>query len=194
MTAAGRRGRPRSADTNDLLLAATMAVLREVGYHGLTIEAVAARAGVGRPTVYRRWANKEQMVVSALAAAVSHEDGPDTGDPIENLRLRVVGLSRHLHETGLGPIVLGVYAAAQSSTGLAEALREGYLGPGTQWLVRTVDEAIARKQLRADVDVELVRNLLFGPALYHLVLAGEPASDHLAATMFAAALPGLRPD
>lgn len=192
MAKTGRRGRPRSADTDDLLLATTMSLLREVGYHGLTIEAVAARAGVGRPTVYRRWTNKDHLVVAALAAAVSHEDAPATGDPIENLRLRVVSLSRHLHQTGLGPIILGVYAAAQSNPDLAEALREGYLEPGTQWLASTVEQAIARKRLPADVDIELVRNLLFGPALYHLVLAGEPATDRLATAMFTAAIQGLR--
>ena len=59
-------GRPRDARHDQAILAATLEILQEQGYGGLTIEGVAARAGVGRPTIYRRWPSKPALVVAAL--------------------------------------------------------------------------------------------------------------------------------
>ena len=61
-----RPGRPRDARRDEAILNATLALLQERGYQGLTIDGVAASAGVGRPTIYRRWSSKPSLVVAAL--------------------------------------------------------------------------------------------------------------------------------
>ncbi|BDH58474.1 hypothetical protein MTP03_34130 [Tsukamurella sp. PLM1] len=79
-------GRPRSAAAERAIVDATLAELDEAGYQGLTIGGVAQRAGVGRPTIYRRWPDKDALVVGALIATVPDLTTPSTGDPVGDLR------------------------------------------------------------------------------------------------------------
>ena len=65
------RGRPRSVEANDAILAAAIALVREVGYDNVTIEAIAGRAGVGKATIYRRWPSKEPLIADAIGGIVS---------------------------------------------------------------------------------------------------------------------------
>ena len=74
-----RPGRPRNESYDGSILDAAMAILLEDGYPGLTIDGVAARANVGRPTIYRRWSSKPALVVAALARSTGLAPAPDTG-------------------------------------------------------------------------------------------------------------------
>ena len=78
-------GRPRNERYDDLILDATMAILLEEGYPGLTIDGVAARAKVGRPTIYRRWPSKPALVIAALARSTGLAPAPDTGSLRDDL-------------------------------------------------------------------------------------------------------------
>ena len=78
-------GRPRDASRDEAILTATVALLRRRGYPGLTIEGVASEAGVGRPTIYRRWASREALVLDAAATLVPQPDVPDTGSVRDDL-------------------------------------------------------------------------------------------------------------
>src|SRR5579864_4738110 len=77
----GRRspGRPRDPGYDKAILGATLEILFEKGYAGLTIDGVAAKTGVGRPTIYRRWASKPALVIAALSQSVGLSPTPDTG-------------------------------------------------------------------------------------------------------------------
>src|SRR4051794_23872567 len=100
LDASGRRpGRPRDARHDEAILEATMALLSEAGYARLTIDGVAARAGVGRPTIYRRWPSKPALVVAALLHApqiqVPHADtGSLRADLIKVLRHQITLMNR----------------------------------------------------------------------------------------------------
>src|ERR1700748_2151300 len=74
-----RPGRPRDPDYDKVILDATLEILFAKGYAGLTIDGVAARTGVGRPTIYRRWSSKPELVIAALAQTVGLSPAPDTG-------------------------------------------------------------------------------------------------------------------
>src|SRR3954469_20871643 len=80
------RGRPRSSDAHDAILTSAVALIREVGYDDVTMEAIAQRAGVGKATLYRRWTAKEPLVVEAIGRIVSHVPIPDTGTMRADLR------------------------------------------------------------------------------------------------------------
>src|SRR5678816_872365 len=88
------RGRPRSAEANDAILSAAIALVREVGYDDVTVEAIADRAGVGKATIYRRWPSKEAIVTEAIGRIVSVIPIPDTGTLRGDLRLLMRSTAR----------------------------------------------------------------------------------------------------
>jgi AcrR family transcriptional regulator len=169
------RGRPRDAAADDAILKTTLELLAEVGLHGMTIEAIAARAGVSRPTVYRRWRNREEIVIAALTAAVRPLRDPDTGDTQRDLFLMLSALAHDLDER-VGSSVLGVHAALRTDSAFAAALRKRYLGPRAKVLSGVLTRGVRRAELRADLDPEIMRDLLFGPAIYRLLITGTPMS------------------
>jgi Bacterial regulatory proteins, tetR family len=89
-----QRGRPRDANVENAILNAAVAILNEVGYNDLSIEAVASRARVGRPTVYRRWPSKLDLVVDAVVRLVPAVSAPDTGDVFTDLEELISETSR----------------------------------------------------------------------------------------------------
>ena len=85
LPAARRQGRPRDPAVDEAILTATLEVVTDLGFGGLTVEAVAAKAGVGKATIYRRWSTKEELVVAVAEELMSHETLPDTGSLREDL-------------------------------------------------------------------------------------------------------------
>ncbi|HET7638015.1 MAG TPA: helix-turn-helix domain-containing protein, partial [Ktedonobacteraceae bacterium] len=90
-----KAGRPRSAQSHRAILEATLALFAEVGLQGLSIEAIAERAGVGKTTIYRRWSSKEDMIKDALDLFRSGNPIPDTGN-IRNDLLYIAKEAREL--------------------------------------------------------------------------------------------------
>ena len=174
MTAALRPGRPRSVEADEAIVDAALAVFAEEGFDGLTMEAVAARAGVGKATVYRRYPGKAELVIraaSCLSAAEAPE--PDTGSLRGDLQAIARNLVHLLTATVAGRCVPELVAALPRCAQLAGehgrfiAARRGHT-------VRAVHRAVARGELPAGTDAELVADLLSGPIFYrHLVLRGR---------------------
>ncbi len=159
-----------------------MELLGELGYQALTIEAIAARAGVGRPTVYRRWRTREEIVIAALTRFVRPLRDTGSGQVRDDLYQMLADLVSDL-DARVGPSVLGVHAAIRPDSPLAEALLDRYLRPRAAILSRLFARGQALGQLRADLSEGTLRNLIFGPPIYHLLLTGEPMSpDELRVT------------
>src|ERR1700710_2802836 len=105
-----RAGRPRDPSRDEAIVAATLAIFAEEGYAGVTIEGVAARAGVGKATVYRRWVSKEQLVVDAVKLGCHLTDHlPDTGDVRADLASMLHGLIDKLRSDN-GPVLVAFMA------------------------------------------------------------------------------------
>jgi AcrR family transcriptional regulator len=172
------RGRPRDEAVDRRVLSATMDLLSEVGLHGLTIESVAARARVGRPALYRRWRSRDEVVVAALISTVRPLVDADTGDTRRDLLRMVQGLVHDL-DAHRGRGVLGVHASIRPGTPLARALRERYLGPREVSLSAVLQRGLQRGTIRGDLEPEVVRDLLFGPPIYHLLITGAPMGEQL---------------
>ena len=171
-----RPGRPRQQAVDEAITAATLAVLTERGFTGLTIALVATRAGVSRPTVYRRWPGKEDLVVDALAATVPVPDPPDTGDLWQDLAVTVRTGIDGLGATPVGPVVIGVLAASAQNPVLADALAERYLRPRVGAVEALIERGVRSGVLRSDVSPAVVRDLLLGPLVYRWLISGEPLS------------------
>lgn len=172
-------GRPRSERAHRAILSATMDLLADQGYEGLTMEAIAERAGVGKATVYRRWKEKEAVVAAAVEGAVRRITVPDTGA----LRTDLLHLMRRavsLYRGQAGRIVPGLVSAMARSDALARSVREGFLATRRSALRDVLRRGIERGELRGDIDLELALDFLGGPLFYRLLVTGGALDDDLA--------------
>lgn len=171
MSDALRPGRPRSPAADQAIVDAALAVFAEEGFDGLTMEAVAARAGVGKATVYRRYPGKAELVIRA-ASCLSAAEAPeaDTGSLRGDLQAIARNLVYLLTETVAGRCVPELVAALPRCAQLAGEHRR-FIAARRRLTVRAMDRAVARGEIGEHVDTSLVADLLAGPIFYrHLVL------------------------
>ncbi len=179
--AIGRRlmGRPRSADATEAILAATLEQLTDAGAAGLSMDVVAQRAGVGKATIYRRWASKEALVLDALRTAIEPIPVPDEG----SLRADLIAYTDELVErfrAGRGSDVLPHLVAASCHDDELRASLDDYVRGGQSTLRLLLRRGIDRGELLADTDVDLAVEAILGPIFYRHLLSGEPVDRALA--------------
>lgn len=161
-------GRPRSADAARRISAAVLEVLHAHGPAAVTVESVAAASGVAKTTIYRRFANREDMLRSTLSALIDHPGAPPDGPPREKLRWALDGTWRQMADV-LGP---GGLAAMLDTDGPYALLLRGVIGPYTDALAELVRADIGAGALRDDLDAEACVSLLVGAYLGELVRRG----------------------
>jgi AcrR family transcriptional regulator len=174
-------GRPRDARADRAILDATLDLIAELGVHEFRTEDVAARAGVGKGAIYRRYGSKDELVTAAIAALV-HEEivVPDTGSTREDLLVlmrEVVELYRGSLAARLMPNLVEAMARKPE---LARAVRDGFLAGRRAALADVLRRGIQRGDLRADLDLELALDVLGGPLFYRLLVTGGPIDEQLA--------------
>lgn len=198
MTSTGYLGsRPggRSARVRAAVRAATLAELAEKGYAGLTVENVAARSGVHKTTVYRRWQGVEGLITDALEMA-SEEPWPipDTGSLRGDLRALARLVLTGFADPEEGPVSTAFIAAAMENPAAAHALH-GFLISRHDQAARIVTRAVARGEVPAEVDPAEVVRATVAPLYYRLFISREPVdaatADRAADAALAAALSGV---
>ena len=174
----GQRGRPRSQEADRAILAATLELLASKGLAAMSIEEVAARAGVGKATIYRRWPSKGLLALDAFVAAFREQQAlPDTGTLRGDLVAALRAWVRAVTTTSMGPMLTGLIAEAQHDRELREAWRDRVLEPLRSQHRIMLDRAIARGEIPASVDREVVLDLFFGAAQHRLLLGHLPLTD-----------------
>jgi AcrR family transcriptional regulator len=172
-----RRGRPRSSRADKAILEAASEIVIGSGLAAMTIEGVAERAGVGKASIYRRWPSKGALafdaVVDTILAALHT---PDTGSLEGDLALVAVGWIRLSNNRRGGRTVAHLIAEVQSDADLAVAWRERFVNRIRRERRPIVERAIARGEIPAASDPELILDLLYGP-LYHRYLNGHLPLD-----------------
>ncbi len=177
----GKRGRPRSEDADRAILAAATGLLAERGLGGMSMEEVAARAGVGKATVYRRWPSRGALALDAFLAEFSRQQPlPDTGTFRGDLLAALRGWIRSVTRTPAGRMLAGLVAEAQRDPGLASAWRERVLEPLRASNTVLVRRAIDRAEIPAGTDADVVLDLLFGSAYHRLLQGHRPLTDQFA--------------
>ena len=172
------RGRPRSQEADRSILAAAVELLAERGLAAMSIEEVAARAGVGKATIYRRWPSKGLLALDAFVTSFRAEQPlPDTGtlrgDLLEALHAWVRAVTR----TPMGRLLADLIAEAQHDPELRAAWRDRVLEPLRSQHRIMLDRAIARGEIPATVDREVVLDLFFGAAQHRLLLGHLPLTE-----------------
>jgi AcrR family transcriptional regulator len=169
------RGRPRSAARDDAILTAAVDALRRHGYSRMSMEGVAAAAGVSKPTLYLRYGSKAELAAAAFARVRLGGVPAPTGD----LRADLVAQLRHLRSSldGLGMALVGVCLAEEDHLpDLIDELRARSLRPGRQLMRDALADAQERGDLPPDADLETAIEIAFG-AYYARYIAGEPFDD-----------------
>jgi len=170
---AARAGRPRSAQAEAAILAAAIELLLEHGFEAMSIGQLAARAGVGKATIYRRWSSKLEVVIAALAQLSPPPPAVDTGstvgDLLELISRRVADMTR----TGRHLLIPRLTAELRNNPELRDPLVEKVVAPGLAPVRAIFERGIERGELRADLDPDLAVDLVAGPFIYRLVRGAE---------------------
>jgi len=182
----------RSERSRRAILEATIDLVAELGYEKASIEGIARRAGVGKQTIYRWWPSKGAVVLEALNESLSAVVGfPDTGDIVEDLRVQMTGVSQ-LFRTELGAVYKGLIAAAQSDPALSRAHVEQLIQPAIVAFRKRLAVAHQRGELRSDIDIQAMIDMLWGALYYRLLLHVTPLETRQVDEVLKIAFEGLR--
>ena len=190
---AAQRGRPRSQEADRAILTATVELLAERGLAAMSIEEVAARAGVGKTTIYRRWPSKGLLALDAFVASVREEQPlPDTGTLRGDLLAALYAWVRAVTQTPMGSMLTGLIAEAQHDAELRGAWRDRVIEPLRSQHRIMLDRAIARGEIPSGVDRDVVLDLFFGAAEHRLLLGHLPMSAEFIAEVVDVILAGIQ--
>ncbi|MDE1163782.1 MAG: TetR/AcrR family transcriptional regulator [Acidobacteriaceae bacterium] len=176
-------GRPRSQAAHDAVLKAALRLVTKRGFRSVSVNDIAAEAGVGKMTLYRHWPNKAALVMDSLLALIGSEtDFPDTGNALERLRQQL-DLQAAFFRSARGNLIRSLVAEAQSDPQLSIAFRERWLDPRREGVRNIMRAAVAEGSLRSDIDVDAAIDLLYGSLYYRLLLGSgtfeEPFLDNV---------------
>jgi AcrR family transcriptional regulator len=173
--------RPRvEGDREQEILDATLTVLADAGYDRLTMDAVATEAKASKATLYRRWSSKPELVVDAVCSHKEQPPAPDTGTLRGDLLAAYCGLG------GLGDarslaVLAAVVTAMSRDEEFASIYRRDFIGPKQRAMRVVLDRAVARGEIRDDVDLDLIAPALPGIVLHRVFLLGEQSTPELVA-------------
>ncbi|GJG89307.1 TetR family transcriptional regulator [Gemmatimonadetes bacterium T265] len=189
-----RRGRPRSttAASHDAILDAVYALLQERPARALTMDAIARRAGVGKPTLYKWWPSKAALVFDAFHARIATGSAaPAAGTAEEAIRAKV---RRLIHEFGgvFGRVVADLIAEGQSEPDVLRELYERHMRPRRAATAADVERGKAAGEFGAEADAELLIDAIFGPIYYRMLLRSAPLTEAYGDALVSQVLRGVR--
>jgi AcrR family transcriptional regulator len=188
-----RPGRPRDPELDGTILQATIELLCEQGFTGTTVEAVAERAGVGKATIYRRWATREDLLLAAGGEMGPCPGDPDCGNLRDDLILLIGGLVSMLTETPVGSLLPATVDEAARNPEMRTRL-DAFITERRAPVRAALARADDRGELRAGVDHELVIDLLSGPVFTRILLTGAPLEKGVAERIVDTVLRGVLAD
>jgi AcrR family transcriptional regulator len=173
-----RRGRPRSDSTNRRILDAARELLTEGSFADFRMEHVAARAGVGKAAIYRRWSSKQALAQDVLVElAGPHIAVAETGQTREELLAAVVNPMRAVTETPFGSVIRSLMSQIATDPKLGDPFRATVVQARRAEVAKVIERGIARGDLRPDADPTIATELLVGPVYFRVMFGGELTLD-----------------
>lgn len=160
------RGRPRDARADGAILDAALQAFVDDGYEGMSIESVAARAGVGKTTIYRRWPSKQDLIIAATDSLFEDLSVPDTGDVRSDLASVVRHAHRFLTRTRAGEVLPRMIAEVAAGTSLGQTYLEKVMRPRLEAMRAALAAGKARGELREDLDEHLALASIIGSMMF----------------------------
>lgn len=184
-----RRGRPRSADADIAILAAALELAGEVGVRALSMDEVAARAGVSKATIYRRWSSKEALVLDALRSAIEPVGSVDHGSLGADLRHYLRDMTARM-SVGRGDVLPHLIEVACYDPAIRTSL-DDWVRHRRAPLLAILERGLERGELSADTDLELLLDTLIGPFVYRRLLTGGAIDETVVERLLALVLPAV---
>jgi AcrR family transcriptional regulator len=192
-TTPARAGRPRSERARLAVLEAAADLLIEGGLAAATIEAVAARAGVSKVTIYKWWPTRGSVAIDAYFHRFKETiEFADSGDLAADLTAQIALLVEAFRGRA-GVVMAELIGLAQSDPVLAATLRQRWLEPRRAASAAVLRRAVERGQIRPDTDIAALLDQLYAPLYYRLTMGHEPLDRALAPTLVRTVLEGVRP-
>jgi AcrR family transcriptional regulator len=183
------RGRPRDPRTRAAILAAARALLERGGLTAVTIEAIAAKAGVSRPTIYRYWPNAPAVAMAAFLEGSGAPAASKTSrSPLAALRAQLHAVA-DAFAAPAGRSIAAMVAAAQSETELAKAFRNEFITSNRDAARLLLDRCIAERLVAPPDDIDLALDLIFGPLFYRLLMGHAPITRGFVDQLLDAVIP-----
>ena len=184
----------RNERSRAAILEAASHLVRTVGYDKMTIEAIAAHAGVGKQTIYRWWPSKAAVVLEMWAPQIHPRiEFPDTGDLGRDIKDQLGSVIDLAVDPDFGPSFRALVAESQYDPSLAQAMVERVFGPRIEACKERLRKAQAKGQLREDVDLDVAVDLLYGGFYHRHLLRIAPLDQGWVEALVEAALAGLAP-
>ena len=184
------RGRPRDPRTRAAILAAARALLERGGLTAVTIEAIAGKAGVSRPTIYRYWPNAPAVAMAAFLEASAPAAGKTSRSPLAALRAQLHAVA-DAFAAPAGRSVAAMVAAAQSETELAKAFRNEFIARNRDAARLLLDRCIDERLVAPPEDIDLALDMVFGPLFYRLLMGHAPITRGFVDQLLDAVIPAL---
>lgn len=195
---AGRTGRPRSAEADAAILEATRAALVDLGWSKLTMSDVAARAGVAKTTLYRRWAGKNELVVDAVAVLFDELELPDLGSLAEDAQGVVLQFAALLERPEARTALMAVVAESTRDEVLRSRIRHALVDRQKRLVVEGRRRAQERGELPLESDesaaartADLIFDVVAGAVVHRSLVSAEPVDAEWARSFTALLIGGL---
>lgn len=173
LSGGAHRGRPRSDKAHRAILDAAREQLIKEGYSALRLEHVAAHAGVGKATIYRRWRSKEELAQALLAdLAAPHIAIEETGNTREEMLAAVVNPMLAVTQTDFGPVIRALLSQIAINPALGDPFRATVVQARRDEIARMIARGIDRGDLCPDADADVATELLVGPVYFRLMFGG----------------------
>lgn len=178
----------RSSRSHAAILTATVDLLAELGFAGLTVEGIAARAGVGKSTIYRHWGSKAELVIEAFGSLTRATAPVPTGHLRTDLVEWVGAIVAAISTPPLAPILPSLLDAAERDPELAE-LHRRFTAQRRRSVLDILETAMTEGAVDLGTDLQLIADLLAGPVFYRRLISREPLGASYAERLVDAVLP-----
>lgn len=177
---AARTPSARSVHARRATLLAARQLLRSRGYAATTMEAIAAKSGVSKVTIYRRWRSKGALALDVLLEFQDFGPAPDTGTTRGDLIAIVRGVNTGLAHPTATAVIPGLATDLARDPTLAKAFRERFALPRRQSVAEAIERGVQRGDLPSEVDEDLLIDLLSSPFFYRIFITGHRVEPDLA--------------
>lgn len=168
-------------------------LLAEGGVSHLTMEAVSAECGIAKTTLYRRWRSKQELALAVVLDMTREVVASPVGLDVRSALIAYLDAAvASLRTSLMGSVMQGLASDLATDPALREAFRTRVVALRRAHLDELLQGAIARGEVRRDIDVELIHELLFGPVYYRLLVSGNPLAPELAEQIVDAVMPSIR--